>query len=113
MRNYIQPGRTLTLVAPYDVLSGAGLLVGSIFGIANCAATSGTAVETDVVGVFELPKVSAQAWTQGAKLYWDDMAKNVTTNAASGANPLIGAAVAAAANPSATGIVRLNGMFIS
>ena len=35
MRNYIQPGHAITLLAPYDVVSGAGLLVGSIFGVAS------------------------------------------------------------------------------
>ena len=35
MRNYIQPGHAITLAAPYDVVSGAGLLVGSIFGVAS------------------------------------------------------------------------------
>ena len=34
MKNYIQPGNTITLTAPYDVNSGDGLLVGAIFGVA-------------------------------------------------------------------------------
>ena len=32
--NFIQPGDTLTLTAPYTVASGAGAKVGSIFGVA-------------------------------------------------------------------------------
>lgn len=39
MRNYIQPGNTITLMAPYDVTSGGGLLVGAIFGVAGVAIT--------------------------------------------------------------------------
>jgi len=42
-------------------------------------------------------------------IYWDDAAKNATTTV--GTNKLIGVATAAAANPSATGRVRLNGSF--
>ena len=41
MRNYIQPGHAITLAAPYDVVSGAGLLVGSIFGVASHDALAG------------------------------------------------------------------------
>jgi predicted RecA/RadA family phage recombinase len=103
--NHIQPGNTLTLAAPYDVVSGAGLLVGTIFGVAQYDALSGVDVEADTVGVWELPKTSAQAWTVGALIYWDNSAKVCTTTSTS--NTLIGAAVAAAANPSATGKVWL------
>ena len=34
MKNYVQPGNTITLTAPYAVTSGDGFLVGSIFGVA-------------------------------------------------------------------------------
>lgn len=107
MRNYVQRGDTLTLTAPYAVASGAGFLVGSIFAVAQDPALNGAEVEGCVVGVYELAKTSAQAWTVGAKIYWDNTNKVCTTTASG--NTLIGAAVAAAANPSDTGIVRLNG----
>ena len=45
--------------------------------------------------------------TQGAKLYWDNTNKNLTTTLT--ANTLIGAAVSAAAIGDSTVIVRLNG----
>ncbi|MBT9291849.1 DUF2190 family protein [Prosthecodimorpha staleyi] len=109
MKNVVQRGEILTLAAPYDVAAGAGLLVGAIFGVATSPALSGATVEAAVCGVFELAKTSAQAWTVGAKVYWDDAAKLCTTVNTS--NTLIGVAVAAAANPSATGLVRLNGSF--
>ncbi|HBQ22517.1 MAG: DUF2190 family protein [SAR116 cluster bacterium] len=35
MRNHIQPGNTISLVAPFGVISGAGLLVSALFGIAG------------------------------------------------------------------------------
>jgi predicted RecA/RadA family phage recombinase len=109
MRNYVQAGRTLTLPAPYDVASGAGALVGSIFGVASGAALSGASVDLDVEGVFTLPKTSALAISIGDRLYWDDSAK-VVNKTASG-NTLVGAAVSAADNPSPTVDVRLNGSF--
>ncbi len=105
MKNFVQPGNTLTLVAPYTVVSGAGLLVGNIFGVASADAASGADVEAVAEGVFDLAKVSAQAWAQGDPIYWDDSAKLCTTTA--GANTPIGHATAIAANPSSTGRVRL------
>ena len=111
MKNFIQDGKTITLTAPYTVTSGSGLLVGSIFGVASNDATSGNDVETVVTGVLSIAKTSAQAWTQGVLIYWDDTNKVCTTS--SSTNKLVGVATAAAANPSATGYVRLNGAFVS
>lgn len=107
MKNYIQPGDTVNLLAPYDVASGAGLLAGTLFGVASGAALSGAEVEAKTTGVFTLPKLSAQAWTVGAAVFWDDSNKRCTT--VSTDNTLIGKALAIAANPTATGVVRLNG----
>ncbi|WP_375455721.1 DUF2190 family protein [uncultured Methylobacterium sp.] len=109
MKNYVQKGDILTVTAPSDVASGDGVIVGAIFGIAGISALSGADVEIDVEGVYDLPKVSAQPWTQGAAVYWDAAAKNVTTTSAG--NTKIGVAVLAAANPSSVGRVRLNGTF--
>ena len=111
MKNYIKEGKTLSLLAPYTVTSGSGLEVGSVFGVASNDAASGAAVEAMVEGVFTLAKNSAEAWTVGELLYWDNTNKVVTATSTS--NKLIGVAYAVAANPSSTGQVRLNGAFIS
>lgn len=107
MKNYIQAGANLTVLAAAVVASGGGVLTGSIFGVAQGAAEIGDEVVVSRFGVFELPKLEAQAWTAGAKVYWDDGNARCTT-AASG-NTLIGAAVEIAANPSTTGKVLLDG----
>ncbi|MFT4913347.1 MAG: putative RecA/RadA family phage recombinase [Brevundimonas sp.] len=109
MRNHIQPGNTLTIPAPDVVVSGAPVLVGSIFGIANGDAASGADVDLDVVGVFDMDKVSALAISIGDKVYYD--AATGLVNKTSSGNTLIGVAVTAAANPSGTVNVRLNGSF--
>lgn len=106
MKNYVQDGENLDLVAPYDVAAGAGFLVGAIFAVAVDAALSGAVVVGCTEGVFTLAKTSAQAWTQGQKIYWDDTNKRCDSDGTVGI--LIGAATAAAANPSATGNVLLN-----
>ena len=78
MKNYIQPGHTITLTAPAAVTSGGGVLVGAIFGIAAHDAASGEPVETLTVGVFDINKVGSQAWAVGDKVYWDNTNKRAT-----------------------------------
>ncbi|MGV8987810.1 MAG: DUF2190 family protein [Cypionkella sp.] len=107
MQNYVQPGENLTLAAPYDVASGAGALIGSIFGVASTTTTSGNDCVFVTEGVFLLAKTAGQAWTQGAKVYWDNTAKNVTTTV--GSNTLIGVATVAALSADTTGYVYLDG----
>ncbi|WP_165063923.1 capsid cement protein [Paludisphaera rhizosphaerae] len=107
MKNAIQNGNTITLPAPYPLAAGDGLQVGALFGVARGAAQSGAEVEAGMVGVYGLPKVASEAWAAGDRIYWADGAKKCTL--ASSGNALIGVAVAAAANPSAAGLVRLNG----
>ncbi len=109
MRNYVQTGNAVTVAAPYAVASGACALVGSLFGVAATTADVGVEVELVTVGVFDLAKTSAEAWTVGAKVYWDDTAKECTTVATD--NTLVGVALLTAANSSTTGRVRLNGAF--
>ncbi|WP_099865928.1 DUF2190 family protein [Pararhizobium haloflavum] len=111
MKNHVQPGNTITLTAPYAVASGDGLLVGSIFGIATGGATLGEPVEAALVGVFDITKIGSQAWTAGAKIYWDDTNKRTTNVATS--NTLIGVAIEAVAGGAGDthGRVRLNGSF--
>jgi predicted RecA/RadA family phage recombinase len=112
MRNFIQPGECITLTAPEGgVVSGRGCKIGQLFVVAANDAAAGAAFSGCVCGVFELPKLGAQAWTEGALVYWDAANARCTTVAAG--NLLIGCAVAAAANPSATGIVRLNGIALA
>ena len=111
MKNYVQPGKTITLTAPYAVTSGDGLLVGSIFGVATGTAALGEAVEAALVGVYDLKKVASQAWAAGDKIYWDNTAKNTTKTLTS--NTLIGVAIEAVAGGAGDtiGRVRLNAAF--
>ena len=110
MLNYVQAGNSLTIpAAPHDLESGAGCLIGSIFGVATGPVLAGLPVVIQVQGVFTLPKVSALAIALGDPLYWDNAAMLVTETG--GGNTRIGVAVADAANPSPMVNVRLNGSF--
>lgn len=109
MKNYVQKGENLTLTAPYAVASGAGVKIGLIFGVAAGAAANGATVDVVTEGVFTLPKVSTDVFAVGAAVYWDDTAKLITSTTSG--NTKVGVAVTAAANPSGTVNVRLNGAF--
>ena len=111
MKNFVAVGNILTLPAPAALTSGQGALIGSIFGVAQKDASNGEDVAILVTGVFELPKAASQAWTVGAKVYWDNAAKNTTTTVTG--NTLIGVAVKAVGGTAGEtiGQVRLNGSF--
>lgn len=109
MKNFIQPGHQLSVPAPAAVTSGQGVLVGSLFGVAVHDAASGEPVELALIGVYRLAKATGSAWTVGARLYWDDTAKNVVTTAST--NKLIGVAAQAADSAATSGAVLLTAAF--
>jgi predicted RecA/RadA family phage recombinase len=112
MKNFIKPGKVLTMIAPAGgVTSGELVFIGSIFGIAATSAAEGEEFELSTGGVWELPKTAAEAWTVGAKVYWDATNAVATSADGAGANKQIGVATAVAANPSGIGDVRLNSNF--
>ncbi|MFD2855403.1 DUF2190 family protein [Seohaeicola zhoushanensis] len=82
---------------------------GTLFGVCAGSIADGETGEIKTTGVFELPKVGSQAWTVGAKVYWDDTNKVCTTTAT--ANTLIGVAYEAVGSGAGEtlGKVRLNG----
>ncbi len=114
MKNFVQEGRTVTATAAADISGGAGMLTGSLFGVACHDALNGAEVEIQVDGVFDMDKDTSagSAVTAFGNVYWDDTAKKVTGDAAAGANTLIGVAMAAAADGDATARVRLNGVSV-
>jgi predicted RecA/RadA family phage recombinase len=107
MTNFVKSGDNLTLAAPYNVLSGGGFKVGNVFGVAANDTTSGLDVECDVEGVYDLAKDSS-TFAQGDLVYWDDVAKMVTSTV--GSNLLIGACEIAAATGVTTVRVNLFGV---
>jgi predicted RecA/RadA family phage recombinase len=98
--NYIQPGDRITVTAPDGtddeaVASGAGLLVGSLFGFCIHDAEPGEDVTIQTTGVWSHAKAGTQAWSVGDRIYWDDSAKVLTSTASS--HKLVGVAVEAVA----------------
>jgi predicted RecA/RadA family phage recombinase len=106
-RNYISPGNIVTIPAPANVDSGGVVVAGAIVGVAQGAATSGQPVDVALKGIYRLPKVSANVFSLGEVVFWNAADSLVTDDAASGANPRIGVAVAAAGNGAGSANVRL------
>jgi predicted RecA/RadA family phage recombinase len=93
-KTYIQPGHTLTVTAPTGgALSGAGMLIGTLFGIAQSDAADGADVEILTEGVVEIGKTSALQIDVGDRLFWD--ASNKVVNKTATAQICVGVAVSA------------------
>ncbi len=107
MKTFIQAGSNLTIPAPAAVTSGGVVIAGQIVGIAAGSAAVNESVDVVVTGVFEVPKVGADAFTLGALVYWNSTTKLATVT--SSGNTKLGVAVAAAAASTGTVKVRLSG----
>lgn len=110
MKNYIQAGDNLTVVAPSGgTVSGGLYKIGAIIGVAVTTEAAGDPVVLKTRGVFDLKKTSAQAWAVGDQVFMNTSTRDVTNVSATGL-VLVGVATEVAANPSAAGACRLNGV---
>src|SRR3712207_3274674 len=83
MRNFIQPGDSLPFAVPYagGVASGEGMLVGALLGVAALDGAKTATVECETKGVFDLAREPALAIAAGARVFWDNANRRVTTTA--------------------------------
>lgn len=107
MKNAVCSGDTITVTLAAATIAGTALLIGSIIGVAVTSGAIGDPVAHKVEGVFELPKNPANTVTQGAKLYWDDTNKRLTTTASG--NTEAGIAWLAADNTVSSVQIKLKG----
>ena len=109
MQNYIQNGHVITVTTPAGgIASGEATIIGNIFGVAAYAAAVGEPVELATTGVYQLPKATAAVLIVGARVAWDNTAKNINVPGA-GRFP-VGVATEASGN-GVTGVaVRLDGV---
>lgn len=109
MSAFKQPGNVLTFTAPGGgVTVGTGVKIGDALVIALETKAAAALFDGQRTGVVVHAKVSAQAWTEGQQINWDDTAKLFTT--VTTGNFKAGYAAKAAVNPSATGEVVLSGV---
>ena len=111
MKNFVQPGDTITVTAPYALTAGDGALVGTnIFGVAcGTYANGATDVELKLEGVYDITALSTDTASIGALAYWDNTNKRITTT--SSGNTKVGVFVGAKINGDTTARVRLSAAF--
>ncbi|WP_445289668.1 DUF2190 family protein [Variovorax atrisoli] len=106
MKNFIQPGDVLDYTASANVAAGAVVVMGARVGIAVADIAAGESGPVRVKGVVELAKLSTDAISQGALVYWDADDFRLTTTASG--NTLAGYAAKAAAASTTTVWLHLN-----
>lgn len=106
MKNYIGPGKSMTVTAGGAIVAGNAYIVGSFVGVASTSAANTEQYELCLEGVFELPKKANLEIVQGDKVWWDATPGEVTKTAADGT--YCGIAVATAAGAATTVKVRLS-----
>lgn len=95
MQNYVQQGQTLTVIAPFALLSGGGCQVGNIFGVSVNNQNTGDSSELVVEGVFDLAK-DTSTFNPGDKVFWNNTTLQATSSpltAAGTSNKEVGFAV--------------------
>ena len=98
MKNYVQPGDTLTVAAPSGgVVSGAAVVIGNLRGFATATAAEGADVAIARKGVFRTSiKATGVAWAVGDLIYLK--ADGTEFNKTASGNTLFGFCAAPAAS---------------
>ncbi len=108
-KTLLNEGKALTYTASgASFVSGQPVLIGTRIGICEVAIADGESGTVSVAGRHRVPKNNAQAWTQCAKVYWDDTSKVFTTTASG--NTLVGFIAEAADSADEFGDVVINSM---
>ena len=101
-------GTHLTFTAPTGgVVTGVPVLIGALVVIPLVTAAQTVRFACDYKGVWEFPKETGAAWTEGQKIYWDNGNLRATGDAVDGF--LLGTAYNAAQSADAVGEVLLAG----
>jgi predicted RecA/RadA family phage recombinase len=98
MKNFVEHGKTLVIIAGGAIASGAIVTVGATAGISAGAYATGEEAVVNLEGVYRVTKVASGAITQGAKLYVIAGEAGTTV----GSNVFLGYAHSAAADGAGT-----------
>lgn len=105
MKHYIQPGKSITVPAVDDTISGDPVMIGSLKGIASNSAKVGEDLTISRDGVYGVTKVSGSAWAVGDKVYLKSDAPAFTKTSTD--NTLFGFATVAAGSSDVVGEICL------
>jgi len=106
---FIQEGSAIDYTPSADVSAGDVVVQGELVGVAKLDIKANTLGALAVTGVFDFPKASGDGGiTVGANCYWDEAEGVAKTDDETGANKLIGKAVAAAGDTDTTVRIRMS-----
>lgn len=109
MKNFIQPGNALDLIAPSGgVVSGNAYLFSGLLVVAATTAAVGEKFVGYSEGVFELPKLSTADFVPGELAFWDNGSDKRFEKTASGLFPCA-TAIETTAGSATTVKVKLHG----
>lgn len=109
MKNFVSAGHNIDFTVPAGgVVSGGGIVVGSLFGVASVTAAEGETAVMVTTGVFDLAKNAAAVFAAGGLVSWD--AANSRCDAPGAGFYPIGVAIEAAAGGTTVVRVRLDGV---
>jgi predicted RecA/RadA family phage recombinase len=111
MDNFVQPGDSLEFTAPGGgVTAGTPVQIGQLLVIPAVTAAATVRFNGAVTGVFRVPKVGSQAWTEGAVVFWDAGNTRFTTVGAGNLQAGIAVEAVGSGASATTGVVRLDGI---
>lgn len=107
MKNAVSSGNVIPHTPTAAVSSGAVVLIGTKIGVAVADIAANATGSLQVVGEFQVAKLSTDAVAQGAALYWDNTSKRLTTTASG--NTYAGFATQAAGAGTSVVNIKING----
>lgn len=108
MRNKELLGDVITIAATEEVKSGAPVLIGNLFGVANTDAKEGELFAISLKGGYALPKNKTQVFNIGDLVYFDKTSGNCGAPVAG--KHLIGVCLSKSGNGAEEVTVLLNGI---
>ena len=105
--NYVQLGRRVqaTNGTGSAVSSGDAVLFGDTLRIAVHDIANGSAGEWEIEGVFTIAATTADTWSDGDFVYWNDTTSKLTSTMGSNTRP--GIAIGAKTNGQTTAVLKL------
>lgn len=113
MADYVAEDCAVQYTTTPALAAGAVVMMNDLIGVANRPIAAGGTGSVDIDGIHSMPKASSGAINQGAIVYWNHVASQITTSADSGGqSPTVykraGKAAATAADGSTSVRVILN-----
>ena len=103
---FYQDGKRIDIVQSANIESGDIVLIGELIGVQTNQIQKDEKGSVAVSGVFQVVKKSADTFTAGQKVYWDNTLKQATSTASG--NTLMGITVAQAGASDIIVFVKIN-----